>query len=363
MGLWTEKYKPKSLKEFVDQREALQQFLSWIRSWKRGERALLLHGPSGSGMTSLVHAYANEHGLDVVEMNASDMRSAKAVKEVLGRAATQRSLVRKGRVFLVDEIDGLSGEEDRGGVGELSRVIQRSYYPVILTANDPWDPRFKALRKLCTMVEFKPLPVKAIEKRLAQVCRAEGIKVKGEVLKRIAEASQGDLRAALNDLETVALGRKEVREEDLEALGHREHEVKLMELLRTIFKEKDFAKVRQAFRDASVDPDELFWWIEENVWREYEVEAIAKAFDLLSKADIARKRWRIRQMTDLMLSITMVKKEASRQFVPYHYPRKIIVLGRSKARRKKEAEVLKQLAQALHCSTRKVKSEYLPYLR
>jgi replication factor C large subunit len=370
--MWTEKYRPKSLKEFVNQKEALEKFLTWIRNWKPGSKALLFYGPPGVGKTALLQAYATEKGLDLIEMNASDYRSAQQIQEVLGHSMKQRSLFGKGKIFLLDEIDGIVGTEDRGGVGEVIKIIQESAFPIVLTANDPWDPKLRALREYCILVEFKKVHVVDIEKRLAEICRKENVAFEKDVLRELARRSNGDLRAAINDLETVAAGKKKISLRDLEALGYREVETSIFDALKTIFKTKSPLAAKLAILNVDKDPEEIFWWIENNIAKEYEdPEEIARAYDALSKADIFRQRvvsrqdWRLKgYMIDLMTGgVAIVKKEVYRKFTGYQYPSKIAMLGQTKAERKEEKEMLLELSKQLHCSTRKVRKEFLPFLR
>ncbi len=370
--MWTEKYRPKSLKEFVNQKEALEKFLAWIKNWKPGSKALLFYGPPGVGKTALLQAYATEKGLDLIEMNASDYRSAQQIQEVLGQSMKQKSLFGRGKIFLLDEIDGIVGKEDKGGVGEIIRIIQESAFPIVLTANDPWDPKLKALREYCVLVEFKKVYVFDVEKRLAEICKKEDIAAEKDVLRELARRSNGDLRAAINDLETVARGKRKVVLSDLEVLGYREVETSIFDALKIIFKSSSLTAAKLAISNVDKDPEEIFWWIENNVAKEYEdPEEIAKAYDALSKADIFRQRvisrqeWRLKgYMIDLMTGgVAVAKKEMYRKFTKYQYPSKIAMLGQTKVERKEEKEKLLELSKQLHCSTRKIRKEFLPFLR
>ena len=94
--MFLEKYKPSNLSEYVGQKEAVSTFLKWIEKWKKGSKALLFHGSSGTGKTSLIHAYAQEKNLDLIEVNASDYRSAKQLQEVVGKSMFQQSLIKRG---------------------------------------------------------------------------------------------------------------------------------------------------------------------------------------------------------------------------------------------------------------------------
>lgn len=101
--VWTAKYKPKNLKEFVNQQEALDSFLKWMKTWRPESKALLFYGSPGTGKTALVEAYAYENKVDLIQLNASDYRSAKQIKEILGTSMQQQSLFRRGKIFMIDE--------------------------------------------------------------------------------------------------------------------------------------------------------------------------------------------------------------------------------------------------------------------
>ncbi len=368
---WTQKYKPKNLKEFINQKEALDIFLKWIKEWKQG-KALIFYGPSGTGKTALIQAYAQEKNLEFIEMNASDFRSATKIQQILGQSMLQTPLFKKGKMFLIDEIDGIAGREDFGGVGAVIKIVKESRFPIILTANNPYDTRLRSLRQHCQLLQFRKIPIIDIEKRLKKICAEEKIKTDEEVLRQLAKISKGDLRAAINDLESIAQGKNRISLKDLEILGYREKEVSIFDTLKVIFKTQTALAAKLAIGNVDKDPDEIFWWIENNIANEYEnPEEIAKAFDMLSKADLFRRRvasrqnWRLKgYMIDLMTAgVAKSKKEMYRKFTKYRYPSKLIVLGRTKFERKEEKEKLLEFSKQLHCSTRKIRKEFLPFFK
>jgi len=369
--MWTIKYKPKNLKEFVNQKEAVNKFVNWLKNWKPGE-ALLFYGPPGVGKTALVEAYSNEKKIDLIQMNASDHRSAKQIKSVIGASIRQQSLFKRDKIFMIDEIDGLAGREDYGGVKEIIKIIKESQFPIILTANDPWSTKLRSLRNYCILVEFKRIPVIDVEKRLKMICKSEKITMDKEVLRQLARNSKGDLRSAINDLETISRGKKKISLKDLKELGYREKEENIFNVLKSVFKTKNILAAKLAINNSDKDPDEIFWWIENNIAKEYEdPEEIAKAFDALSKADLfrqwvrSRQNWKLKgYMIDLMTGgVATAKHEMYRKFTKYQYPSKLVVLGRTKIMRKEEKERLLELSKQLHCSTRKIRKEFLPFLR
>lgn len=369
---WTQKYAPKNLKEFVNQKEALEVFLKWIKKWKPGAKALLFYGKPGTGKTALIQAYVNDMGLEFIEMNASDFRSASKIQHIIGQSMMQAPLFKKGKVFLIDEIDGIAGREDSGGAGAIIKIIKESKFPVILTANNPYDPRLRSLRQYCQLVQFKKIHIFDMEKRLSQICEKENIKTEKEVLQSLAKKSEGDLRSAIGDLEAISQGKNKISLQDLEILGYREREVSIFDALKIIFKTQTALDAKLAIGNVDKDPDEIFLWIENNIAKEFEdPEEIARAFDILSKADLFRQRvlsrqnWRLKSyMIDLMTAgIAKSKKETYRKFTRYDYPSKLIFLGRTKVERKEEKEKLLELSKQLHSSTRKIRKEFLPFLK
>ena len=369
---WTEKYAPKKVAEVVGQAQTIQKFLNWYKNWKPGSKAALFYGPPGVGKTCLVQAFARERNLEVIELNASDYRTASQIREVVGQSMKQKPLFKKGKIFFIDEIDGIAGREDVGGIKEIIKMIKESRYPIILTANDPYNPKLKTLRQYCELIPFKKISVWDIVKRLRYICEKEGIKYEKGVLNQIAKRGEGDLRSAINDLEVLAGLRREIKQKDLEALGYRERDVNIFDALKMIFKTESAFAAKLSIQNVDRDPEEIFWWIEQNIINEYEKpEEIAKAFDALSKADLFRQRVALRQnwklkkyMIDLMTAgVALAKKKMYRKFTKYQYPEKIKFLAGTKVERKEEKEKLLELAKKLHCSTKKVRSEFLPFLK
>ena len=108
MEPWTKQYTPSKLDEIEGQDTAIEQLQEYVKNFKRG-KALLLWGPSGCGKTCSAHAIAKELNLEIIEVNASDFRNKDQIDATVGNASKQMSLFSKGKIILVDEIDGLSG--------------------------------------------------------------------------------------------------------------------------------------------------------------------------------------------------------------------------------------------------------------
>lgn len=369
---WTEKYAPEKISEVVGQKKAVEKFLNWLRTWKPGKKAALLFGPTGVGKTCVVEALTKERDLEIIELNASDYRTASQIKEVIGQSMKQMSLFKKSKLFLIDEIDGLAGRVDRGGTTEIIKIIKESRYPIVLTANNPYNMKLRSLRSYCLLIKFGKVYYWDIIKRLDFICQKEGLKCDKEILRQLAKRSAGDLRSAINDLESLAREKTEIKLDDLESLGMREKETSIFDALKMIFKTKTALAAKLSIQSVDKNFDEIFLWIEQNIINEYEKpEEIAKAYNMLSRADLFRQRIKIRQnwkfqkyMIDLMTGgVALSKKEMYRKFSRYEYPDKIKFLGRTKFKRKEDKEKLIKLSKNLHCSVKKVREEFLPYFK
>ncbi|MCS7123188.1 MAG: replication factor C large subunit [Candidatus Aenigmarchaeota archaeon] len=370
--MWILKYRPSSLNDFVDQKEAIEKFKNWYNNWKPKSKAALLYGKPGTGKTCFVEAFAKDNNLELVQMNASDFRTEKAIEKVFGSAANVKSIFKKSKIFLIDEIDGLAGKEDVGGVKAIIDIIKSSQYPIVLTANDIYDPKLKQLREFCLEIEFKPLKFWDVKKKLKEICNKENISFEEKIIEEIAKKNEGDLRASINDLEIIACGKNKIIEDDLKILSERDREMEIFNALNILFKTTSLTGARTSFINVDLDTDTLFLWIYENIPNEYEKpEEINKAYEYLAKADLFRARivfrnyWKLmRYMNDLMtIGVSLAKKEVYKKFTKFSFPSVLRKLSLTKKEREKELVKLKELSEKLNCSTQKIRKEYLPYLK
>ena len=209
--LWTTKYAPTSLKQVVGNADGIKRLLAWFSSWAAG-RGALISGPPGIGKTTTVHLAAAVAGYDVVEFNASDARSASAIRTIFETAAGSGSVGRR-RCVVMDEVDGMSSG-DRGGVGALAAAIRGCAFPVICIANERGGPRLRPLASACEDIRFARPDKRTIAKALGTVCEAEGIRMKPADLEMLCERNGNDIRQILNFLQFSAGGARRAGAKD-----------------------------------------------------------------------------------------------------------------------------------------------------
>ena len=231
---WTEKYRPKTLRDIIGNERALSALRSWAERWNQGKlpdkRAAILSGKPGTGKTSTAHALASDLGWTVLELNASDARNESSIKRVATAGAINETFditggfipVRKGgrKLIILDEADNLyekldksdseSGLGDRGGKKAIIDTIRITRQPIILIVNDFYELTKgggEPLKNLCNVIQFYTVNPGQIVELLKHICIQENISADIRALKTIVDRSKGDVRSAVNDLQSLCVNR------------------------------------------------------------------------------------------------------------------------------------------------------------
>ncbi len=288
---WTSEHRPDNLRDIVGNSSQIKKLKSWADNWSTDSDPVILYGPPGLGKTSAAYALASAMNWEVMEMNASDKRTGSIIDRIAGEASKTASLTGKTRkLIILDEADNLHGNSDRGGKSAITRTIKESNQPIILIANDYYDLT-RGLRNATEEIEFKPINETEIAKALRDICDDKGIKYDISSLRSIAENADGDLRAAVNDLQKNAVGKDTLKSSEL-ILDTRNKKTAIFPFLNFILKEGEAKNAQDEAQKLDMTPEEIFRWMNENLPRQYEGEELAKGLDNLSKADIWLSRTR-----------------------------------------------------------------------
>jgi replication factor C large subunit len=375
---WAKKYLPKRLSDVCGQDEPVKALSKFISNFGKAKaRAAILYGPSGTGKTSAVYALANEMGYEILEINASDCRGSDEITAVVGNASKQASLFGMNKIILVDEVDGISGQEDRGGIPALAKIIAETRFPIVMTAGfkeDPkdvhWDSKFSPIKKGSALIRFRKLDAESIHAVLSRIAKKEALSISDDSLRKLARHSGGDARAAINDLETFSLDVKNP-DEFIGALGERQMEEPMASALVKVFKTLNFDIASRAFDNVGSDPEMQFLWVEENIPREYR-NALdrCRAYDELSRADVLRGRikrrqyWGYLRTIELMITagVAVAKDRKYDSQADYKEPKRLLEMWILNAKYLKRKSIAQKFAKKTHCSSKEAVS-LLPYLR
>jgi len=373
--LWVEKYRPKKIEDIIGNEEAKATFVEWLKSKRRSKKAVLLYGPPGVGKTALANASAKEFGFTIIEMNASDTRSEKAINRVAGPATSFVALdtfsaESKGNLLFLDEVDGIAGNEDRGGVSAILKIVEDSLVPVIMAANDPDLDKLRPLKKVCLLIRFQQIRIPLIIALLQKICLLEHVKAEFEALERIAQNSRGDVRSVINDLQSLSEENRVLTLQDTMALSSRNKDFSMDETLRGFFSAKSIAEASSLLFRSSVDYDEFIMSVSDNLPRRYtDPDELAAAYDYVSQADVFRGRvgtenWHLlKYFYNALSEAAAVAPESYKPFEYISPPIRIITLFWTKGKRTMLDGICGKIGAQCHVSHEIAKHDFVPFIK
>jgi len=366
-----EKYRPKKLSDFVGNIDAVKKLENWLVTWnKQKKKVAWLVGPAGVGKTSVVYYLTRKYGFEYVEVNASDKRNKQAIEKIVGRGSQEGTVLQGGRakkLILVDEADGLFGNEDRGGAKALARVVRNPRLPIICTSNDPEAAALKAAKKYFLVIEFSRLKENEIINLLKRVIKNEGIQIDEEIILKIARNAAGDARSALNDLQAyIGIGGN-LPPIDLSV---RDKESTLLQGLQQIFSSRDWKSSREAVENLDADYRELLMYVYEHAYKQAkDAEELENFYKLIAEADrylsycYTSQNWRfLKYFFGIIASIGLVK-HSPYKYSKYGFPSYWAQIGRLRAKTAKMKKLVEKCSPKLHCSEKEFQQEYFPYLQ
>jgi replication factor C large subunit len=377
--LWVEKYRPKKIEDIIGNEEAKATFVEWLKGKRKSKtkKAVLLYGPPGVGKTALVNAAAKEFGFNIIEMNASDTRSEKAINAVAKPATSYVALdafstqsKSKGNLLFLDEVDGIAGNQDRGGVGAIIEIVEKSLVPVIMAANDPDLDKLRPLKKVCVLIRFQQVRIPLLIALLQKICLSEHVKAEFEALERIAQNSRGDVRSAINDLQSLSEENHVLTLQDTIGLSSRNKDITMDETLRGLFSAKSIVEAANLLSRSSVDYDELLMSVSDNLPKRYTDPAeLAAAYDFVSQADVYRGRigtenWHLlKYFYNALSEAAAVAPESYQPFEFITPPIRIITLFWTKSKRSTLDAICGKIGAQCHVSRERAKHDFVPYIK
>jgi len=392
---WAEKYRPNTLDDIVGNDKAVIQLRKWASRWNEGKpeyKAIILSGRAGIGKTSCALALAKDFGWTAVELNTSDARNAKKIDSVATTGAVNEtfsddgsfiSSARGGRkLIILDEADNLyeravSGSSDndlsdRGGKKAIVDTVKITNQPIILIVNDYYQlikGTGEDLKKYCKQIKFyNPYP-NLIFNLLKKICLTEGINVDIKVLKNISDRCKGDIRSAINDLQSICMNKKQIDTKSLRVLGYRDREKDIFSSLREIFKTKDVKNIKDTLMHLDLNPNLVLLWINENLPKEYvDIKDLVKGYKMLSKADMFLGRTYKNQnygmwsyACDIMNGGVATAKSHNYPNNRYNFPSYLRQRKSSKNKTDIRKTIVKKISKNCHNSNKKTRDQFLNF--
>jgi replication factor C small subunit len=206
--MWVEKYRPKTLDEVVGLKDITESLKAFMKNPKTMPH-LMLAGVPGTGKTTIALAIAHElYGQNwrsfTLELNASDERGIDTVRD---RIKDFSRYSRSGfgdipyALIILDECDQMTGPAQTA----LRRIMETSSRTsrFILICNQS-SKIIEPIQSRCAIFRFSRLDKQAMKEHLQCIARKEKVDLQPEAAERIVEFSEGDLRHAINALQTAS---------------------------------------------------------------------------------------------------------------------------------------------------------------
>jgi replication factor C large subunit len=372
--MWSELYRPQKVEQMIGNEEARLAVLKWLSRWIDGSRPLLLVGPSGVGKTTLVNVLARKFNYDLIEMNASDTRNREDLETLIMPMFNNSSVSGRTMLLFLDEVDGISGREDSGGIESIVKMMNEPTIPVIMAANTQDNTKIKQLAKVCKIVKFNPVPPRELAMFLDYVLENHNKKLGTKEKELIVNRSRGDIRSLLNSAQGKVAGYDVMRDDIFE--------IDIASAINGYFSTNSLqeAKAFLSHADASyrdphfgMSPDErrkdkinaLFSSI---VSSRISYESMATLLDVLSKVDIIvgrirqNRQWSLLKYLDNIIVYGLFENSRNKGIKYNQYSIIWPVMAPIFARGQSMKNLLLDLAEKVHTSKSIFGSVYLPYL-
>jgi len=203
---WIEKYRPSLINEIVSHTQIIDTIKKLIKSNILPH--LLFYGPSGTGKTSTIMAiahelYGNNIRLMIMKLDASDDRGINSVREDIKGFADKTNMFVSGvKLIILDEADSMTVDAQFA----LRRIIEKYSDTLRFCLICNYENKIiPAIKSRFANFRFGIINESHICERLSYIASQENININNDAINIISKISKGDLRKAINLLQTITM--------------------------------------------------------------------------------------------------------------------------------------------------------------
>jgi len=202
---WVEKYRPTIIENIIGNKNIKEALSSYLK--QKTLPHLLLHGPSGTGKTSIINSYARQaykdyYNMMVLQINASEERGIEIIRNKVKNFVISKCIykVQPFKLVILDEADSMTFSAQ----SMLRRIIEdyteNARFCLICNKVKNID---MAIQSRCTQFKFSNLSKEDMKKGIISICKDNKIKFTDDGLDFLIKISRGDMRKAINNLQSI----------------------------------------------------------------------------------------------------------------------------------------------------------------
>lgn len=239
---WVDKYKPKKSSQILSNSGGIEKIKKWLLNFKNNKiedydtfkNGLLISGPPGIGKTSTALILLQEAGFDVIEFNASELRTSKKICGKLNQILSGKSIKMMFKpgirtAIIMDEIDGIESKKECSSTDIIDylKYESRKHYtkiekekkrklkkkekktiinknPIICISNST-DKNLSSLMKEVIHIRFTAPSDNEILDLMKEIVEKEQLNIDLIILQLIVPHCQSDFRRTIYILELLSV--------------------------------------------------------------------------------------------------------------------------------------------------------------
>jgi len=210
---WIEKYRPNSLIDIHGQKKVVEALKSMIDNGNLPN--LIFHGQAGTGKTSMIqvlakYIYQDYFDYMVIELNASDDRGINVVRNEIKDFVEKKNLFKIGlKLVILDEVDAMTIEAQYALRYIMDKFSKSTRFCLICNY---YHKIIEPIKSRSCVFRFLPLSLSETKKIINYIALKENIKISSKIIDTIYKLSNGDVRRAINILQSISLKKNKITE-------------------------------------------------------------------------------------------------------------------------------------------------------
>lgn len=201
--MYTTKYKPNKLDDFVGNKNIIQPFIRWLLEWDANDKktkCALVSGVNGVGKSLLVELILKKHDYNIINLSIDDARDKETINQTIKPLLkTKKTFNGQDNCLVVSDIDSSGG--DYGLISTLSDCIKETCIPIICICDDRYNQKIKPILNYCVDFKLGKPSYDDIYRLIYKIVTTEQIKISKSGVDKLFEEANGDIRFILNSLQ------------------------------------------------------------------------------------------------------------------------------------------------------------------